>query len=202
MHNGYTRGSTLIAYGNNSSYMSSDGMSGTDAYWAGYYQQERAKDLNDYQVAQGYSLQGRATAGDYEPGWESASITKRLVDGANAFGWVLNYNFGSADGCPYTFSGQDGQTCAAGGYTWPLGDVGYVSYSGATVPLPEIYYSIPDQAAQWTAIRKWWNHFVGGFNFFGVTGEHPAQITPGRGFARLSSKNPGLVLPELVCFGC
>jgi len=72
VHNGYTGvGSTIVAYGNNNSYMTSHGMSNTDAYDAGFYQSQRAQDLASYQSAKGYNKQSAAIGQDQEPGFDS-----------------------------------------------------------------------------------------------------------------------------------
>ena len=56
-HNCHVRGAADIAYGNSNYHLSGSGMSGTDAWYAGYHQSERAEDLSDYQVAKGYDSQ-------------------------------------------------------------------------------------------------------------------------------------------------
>ena len=80
-HNCHVRGAVDIAYGNSNYHLSGSGMSSTDAWYAGYHQSERAEDLSDYQFAKGYDSQTSDAASDMEPSWESASITKQLVNG-------------------------------------------------------------------------------------------------------------------------
>lgn len=195
VHNGYAAGNTIIAYGNSNYHMSSSGMSQSDAWAAGYYQSTRVKNLNDYQRASNYNMQGAAAASDIEPSWESAAMSRQLVNGVSDHGWALVYDFGSADGCP---SSGSGGSCNNG---WTVGDVAYVSYHGSAVPLPEIYY--PVNADQWTVVRRWWNNTAQApFYFWGTTAEiAPGVLTPTQGWNALNDRNSGSVLSELICFG-
>ena len=195
-HNCHVRGSVDIAYGNSNYHLSGSGMSSTDAWYAGYHQSERAEDLSDYQAARGYDSQTSDAASDMEPSWDGASITKQLVNGDGAQGWSLYYDFGSADGCPQ--SGSSDGPCNNG---WHVSDVGFVSYHGLAMPLPEIYYSV--NAAQWTVMRKWWNaNQVDDYVFAGVTATSGAGLTPTAAWNALNSLNGGLVGSEVSCFGC
>src|SRR5262249_51820618 len=147
-HNCYTGvGGTIVSYGNSNYHMSASGMTRLDAWHAGYFQSSRASQLSDYEQAHGYNRQSAAAASDMEPAWDGPLITRQLVRGDSAQGWALYYDYGSADGCPT--GGSDG-SCANG---WSVGDVANVSYPGAAVPLPEIYY--PANAGQWTVVRRW-----------------------------------------------
>jgi hypothetical protein len=195
-HNCHVRGSVDIVYGNSNFHLSSSGMSATDVWWAGYHQSRRSENLADYQASNGYSSQTSDAASDMEPSWESASVTKQLVSGDQAQGWALYYDFGSADGCPQSGSADGG--CNNG---WHVSDVGYVSYAGLALPLPEIYYTA--NANQWTVVRKWWNaNTRGGYLFLGVTASTGVGLTPASSWNALSSLNNGLVESELACFGC
>jgi len=195
-HNCHVRGGVEIVYGNSNYHLSSSGMSTTDAWWAAYHQAERAEQLSDYQAANGYDSQTADAAADMEPSWDGAAITRQLVSGNEAQGWALYYDFGSADGCPQSGSG-DGP-CNNG---WRVGDVGYVSFSGLALPLPEIYYSA--NANQWTVVRKWWDGTQGGSYFFGgVTASTGVGLAPAAAWNTLNSLNSGLVESELVCVGC
>jgi len=107
----------------------------------------------------------------------------------------LYYDFGSADGCPQ--SGSSNGACNNG---WHVSDVGYASYHGLALPLPEIYYGV--NASQWTVVRRWWNGNHGGYFFAGATATTGAGLTPGVAWNTLNSLNGGLVDSELVCFGC
>jgi hypothetical protein len=194
-HNCHVRGAAQIVYGNSNYHLSDSGMSSADAWYAGYHQAERAEDLGDYQAAQGYDSQTADAASDMEPSWDGPAITKQLVNGDAAQGWALYYDYGSADGCPQ--SGSDG-SCNNG---WGVSDVGYVSFHGLALPLPEIYYTA--NANQWTVVRRWWNAANGGGYFFGgITGSTGVGLMPQAGWSTLSSLNSGLVDSELVCFGC
>ena len=195
-HNCHVRGGVDIVYGNSNYHLSGSGMSATDAWYAGYHQADRSEDLHDYQASKGYDSQTSDAAGDMEPSWDGPSITKQLVSGNEAQGWALEYDFGSADGCPQSGSG-DGP-CNNG---WHVSDVGYVSFSGLALPLPEIYYTA--NAHQWTVVRKWWNANQGGDYFFGgATASTGVGLTAAAAWNSLNSPNSGLVDPELVCFGC
>ena len=120
------------------------------------------------------------------PTWSRAGtaqlITKQLVNGDQGQGWALYYDFGSADGCPQ--SGSSDGPCNNG---WHVSDVGYVSFHGLALPLPEIYYSV--NASQWTVVRKWWNGNRGGYVFAGATATTGAGLTPGAAWNTLSSLN-------------
>ncbi|HJQ73423.1 MAG TPA: hypothetical protein VJ814_00955 [Gaiellaceae bacterium] len=185
-----------IVYGTSNYHLAASGMSTTDAWYAGHHQADRAEDLGDYQLAQGYSSQTADAAADMEPSWDGPSITRQLVDGDEAQGWALYYDFGSADGCPQ--SGSADGPCNNG---WSVDDVGYVSFAGLALPLPEIYYSV--NASQWAVVRRWWDAAAGGDYFFaGVTASTGAGLTPPASWNALDAANPGLVDPEVVCFGC
>jgi hypothetical protein len=193
-HNCHVKGSVEILYGNSNYHMSGSGMSNTDAWYAGYHQSERSRDLANYQLAKGYDSQTANAASDMEPSWDGALITKQLVNGDAGQGWALYYDFGSADGCPQ--SGSSDGPCNNG---WHASDVGYVSYHGLALPLPEIYYS--PLANQWTVVRKLWNG-NGDYVFAGVTASTGVGLTPGAAWNTLDSLNSGLVNPEIACFGC
>ena len=194
-HNCHVRGSVDIVYGNSNYHLAASGMSTTDAWYAGYHQSERAQDLASYQTAKGYDSQTADAASDMEPSWDGAPITKQLVNGDQAQGWAMYYDFGSADGCPQ--SGSSDGSCNNG---WHVADVGYVSFHGLALPLPEIYYTV--NAKQWTVVRKWWNANQGGYFFAGATASTGVGLTPAAAWSTLGSLNGSLVDPELVCFGC
>jgi hypothetical protein len=191
-HNCHVRGGVDIAYGNSNYHLTGSGMSGTDAWWAGYHQAERSESLADYQGSRGYTSQTSDAAGDMEPSWDGASITRQLVNGNQAQGWAFEYDFGSADGCPQ--SGSSDGPCNNG---WHVSDVGYVSFHGLALPLPEIYSSA--QAHQWTVVRKEWGS---GYFFGGVTASTGVGLAPATAWNTLDSLNSGLVDSEVVCFGC
>lgn len=198
-HNCHVKGGVIIEFGNSNYHMSNVGMTNSDAWHAGYDQEQVAEDLSDYQVAHGYSSQGSGAASDMEPSYDGPTITKQLINGAGTQGWALYDDYGSVDGCPT--SGSSNGPCNNG---WDVSDVGYVSFHGLAVPLPEIYYAV--SASQWTVVRKYWNatHAAELDYFFdGVTGERtvPSGISATAAWNLLNSKNPGLVGPNLVCFG-
>jgi hypothetical protein len=195
-HNCHARGGVDIVYGTTNYHLSGSGMSATDTWYAGYHQADRAENLSDYQASKGYSSQTADAAGDLEPSWDSPAVTKQLVTGDQAQGWALYYDYGSADGCP-----QSGSSDAACNNGWHVSDVGYVSYHGLALPLPEIYSTA--SASQWTVVRKWWNATQSGSYFFeGATASTGVGLTPGASWNTLNSLNSGLVKSELLCFGC
>jgi hypothetical protein len=193
-HNCHVRGAVDVVYGTTNYHLSGSGMSGTDAWYAGYHQSERSEDLYDYQSSKGYSSQTSDAASDMEPSWEGVSTTKQLVNGDQAQGWALYYDFGSADGCPQ--SGSSDGPCNNG---WHVSDVAYVSYHGLALPLPEIYYTA--NAGQWTVVRKIWSG-SGDYFFAGATASTGVGLAPAASWSALASSNSGRVGPELVCFGC
>ena len=194
-HNCHLRGGVDIVYGNTNFRLSGSGMSTTDAWYAGYHQSERSEDLSDYQAAKGYDSQTSDAGSDMEPSWDGSLITKQLVNGDQSQGWALYYDFGSADGCPQ--SGSADGPCNNG---WTVSDVGYVSFHGLALAVPEIYH--PANANQWTVVRKWWNANQGGYFFAGATASTGVELAPATSWNALNSLNSGLVETELVCFGC
>ena len=197
-HTCHVRGAVIIEYANSNYHMSNVGMTNTDAWNAGYDQEQTAQNLSVYQDAHGYSSQGSGVASDIEPSYDGPLISKQLVNGASAQGWSVFDNFGSVDGCPT--SGSSNGPCNNG---WDVSDVGYVSFHGIAVPLPEIYYTV--SASQWTVIRKWWNaNHTSAYFFDGVTGTTPAPsggVNAITGWNTLTSKNPGFVGDNLICYG-
>ena len=196
-HDCHVQGSVDVVYGNSNYHLSASGMSSADAWYAGYHQSERAEDLDAYQASQGYYSQAAEAASDMEPSWESAALTKQLVNGDTAQGGSLYYDYGSADGCP-----QSGSADGACNNGWHVSDVAYVSFHGLALPLPEIYDSA--NASQWTVVRKWWNAGGGSGDYFfaGVTASTGVGLSPATAWSTLAGSNSGLVEPELVCFGC
>lgn len=194
-HNCHVRGAVAIAYGNSNYHMSGSGMSSADAWYAGYHQSQRSEDLAEYQGAKGYDSQTSEAASDMEPSWDGPSITKQLVNGDTGYGWSLYYDFGSADGCP-----QSGSVDGACNNGWHVSDVGYVSFHGLAMSLPEIYYTV--NASQWTVVRKVWDAGQDDYFFAGATASTGVGLSPASSWNTLESLNNGLVDTELVCFGC
>ncbi|HEU5243378.1 MAG TPA: hypothetical protein VFU33_03175 [Gaiellaceae bacterium] len=208
VHHGYCGGiDNIVAYGNNNSYMTQHGMTWTDANNAGSNQSNRAEELYNYQVSQGYNHQTAAIAQDQEPGFDSPGISKQLTDGATNQGWATNYDFGSADACyPDNNGGGNGAsgTCANG---WHESDIEWVSYSGTAWPLPEIYYNgngYAHQPDQWKNVRVVWNstHSTT-YQFMGTTGSTGVQLTAQQGYDDLYNLNSSYFFDnQLACFGC
>ncbi|MDX6481776.1 MAG: hypothetical protein QOG85_2286 [Gaiellaceae bacterium] len=197
-HACHARGAVIIEYGNSNYHMSDVGMTNTDVWNAGFDQALTVRALSDYQDAQGYTSQGAGAASDMEPSYDGPLITKQLVNGASAQGWAVYDDFGSVDGCPT--SGTSNGPCNNG---WDVSDVGYVSFHGLAVPLPEVYYAV--SASQWTVVRKVWNAtHTSGYFFDGTTGTIPAPsggVTATVGWSTLNTKNPGYVGDNIVCYG-
>jgi hypothetical protein len=195
-HNCRVQGGTIVEYGNSNYHMSNVGMSNTDVWNAGKNQMARAQDLSNYQSSKGYNNEGGSAASDMEPSWDGQLITKQLVNGATAQNWDIYDDYGSADGCPQ--SGSSNGSCNNG---WDVSDVGYVSYNGLALPLPEIYYTA--NADQWTVVRKWWdNNHSSSYFFDGTTGSTGVGLLAGAGWNTLNTDNPGDVDSNLICFGC
>lgn len=194
VHNCYRQGYTEIAYGNSNYHMTQAGMSTTDAYNAGIWQADRANDLYNYEQNNGRVQQDAAAGTDMEPDYDYRPISNNLVNGNAAAGVVLDYDYGSADGCP---SSGSGGACDNG---WGTFDVAWASFSGLALPAPEIYYGV--NAAQWTVIRRSWDASKSGYYFAAATGESGAGLTPQQGWDYLSADNNGLVQsqPGIICF--
>jgi hypothetical protein len=194
-HDGNSSGHVLITYGNSNYHLSSHGMGASNTWYAGYYQEARAKQLAGYQRSKVYSREYAAAGSDMEPSWEGPTVTRQLVNGATAYDFGLYYNYGSADGCPWT--GSSG-SCNNG---WGVNDAGYVSYHGMAWGLPEIYYTV--NADQWAVIRRAWEaSHTNEFLFAGITAERGAGLGPQAAWNALAARNPTRVLGELICFGC
>lgn len=190
-HAGGSSGQTLITYGNSNYHLSTHGMGTSNTWYAGYYQEARAKQLADYEDSKGYDREYAAAGSDMEPSWEGPTVTRQLVNGATAYNVGLYYNYGSADGCPWTGSGGD---CNNG---WDSNDAAYVSYHGMAWGLPEIYYTV--NADQWTVIRRAWEaSHPDEFLFAGVTAG--GSLGPTQAWNALAARNPNRVLDELICF--
>jgi hypothetical protein len=205
-HNCHTQGSVDIVYGNNNYHMSNVGMSNTDVWYAGWHQADKVNDVFNYQYAHGYSSQVADAASDMELGWDGQLTTKQLVNGDTAQGFPLYYDYGDAAGCPQ--SGTSG-SC---GFGYDVSDVGYLSFHGLAVGMPEIYYNgctvngsfYPDQANEWTVIRKNWNaNNSSSYFFWGITGGPTSAgycVGPRDAWDELNSKNPnGQVSTNAIC---
>lgn len=195
VHNCYTQGHIVIVYGNSNYHMSNVGMTNTNAYDVGLWQEGRAASLRSYQSNHGYVNQTAAAGSDIEPSWDTQFISNELVKGATAANHYVYYDYGSADGCPTTGTGGN---CNNG---WDVAEVAFASHHGKARPLPEIYEgALTTMAAQWTVIRKNWdNNNSSTYKFAGVTG------SPGyaqAGWNALEADNPNLVYRNLACFGC
>lgn len=87
---------------------------------------------------------------DIEPHWSPYSAAADWVNGFSGHGF-LYLNFGSADGCPVSTSGNG--PCSNG---WNQYDVWYLAWGApAAMSAPEIYYSA--NAWQWAQI-SWFGH--------------------------------------------
>jgi hypothetical protein len=211
-HRRHRRGSAAIAYGvTNYKLARPSGpfknMTPDDAEAAGRDMAEVADDLRCYQrgiigggcpgPASGHHNrhQSAALGGDIEMDWEHARISRRLVKGAAGPGGVRGdfYDYGTAGGC------ASGPRCDNG---WTLADVGQVSFGfRAAVPLPEIYYRYPDQAADWQRVQRRYNRTHRGscpYRFGGVTGTPGRPLSPRKGWKRLRRKACGRLGRELI----
>ena len=205
-------GSATIAYGTTNYKLADPSgpflhMSPGDARAAGRDLAGVARDLGCYQrgtigggcptPASGhrYRHQRMALGGDIEMSWEHAKVSRGLVSGAAGRRGVRGryYDYGTAGGC------AGGGGCRNG---WSLGDVAYVSFEArAAVPLPEIYFRNPDQAADWSRVQRHYNRTHPGkcpYRFAGVTGTPGVPLTPREGWARLKRQSCGRVGRELI----
>lgn len=90
-----------------------------------------------------------AGAVDLEPGWGPSGQARAWVDGFVAHSQARLWNFGSADGCPQTFTTD--LTCNNG---WTIDDVLWVSsHAGPNViAMPQIHTKSGSQARQWAVL--------------------------------------------------
>lgn len=181
-HRCHRRGSAIIAYGNTNAMPGYMGKA--DAHEAGLRHAATVRQLRKFQRREHhYRHQGAAGAGDIEPGFGYPGVSKALVSGSNT---TTYYDFGNAGGCP----GQPGaQGCHNG---WDVEDLGEVSMSGHSLPLPEIYH--PYEAVQWARIQRRWE---GRYFFAGVTGAPIEELSPRQGW-RLLRRRADRVKRELV----
>lgn len=198
VHDCYSgRGFTEITYGNSNWEMTQAGMNSTDSHEAGYWQATRANNLYNYEQNHGRVQQDGEAGVDMEPSFDKRPISNELVNGASEANVVVDFDYGSADGCPS--SGSSG-SCNNG---WGVNDVAWASFSGVALSLPEIYYAV--NASQWTVVRRNWdaNHSTN-YQFSGVTGSTGVGLTPQEGWNDLAADNQNLVLsqPGIICFGC
>lgn len=125
--------------------------------------------IQSYNRSHGYSTQVLMYgANDIEPSWSSASAA---IAWANGFASVSGYgyfDYGSADGCPQTTSGNG--ACNNG---WNQYDVYYVSWGANPAhPVPEIYYQ--SQANEWAMISLYGAQHQGGhIVIWGPMDEYP-----------------------------
>lgn len=145
--------------------------------------------LNSYISTKGYGSQEFARGAiDAEPGWDpNFSGTSSWVDGFNATSTAPLYDYGSADGCPYSgFSGN----CSG----WGQHGLWYVSWGNKDgYPFPEIY--------QWSMGDQWYYESVysstseanGKLGFLGTMTQYAAcacggsTYTPAQGFDTLQN---------------
>ncbi len=107
-------------------------------------------------TADGYSSQSIIWGANDIETWDNGAGYS--VPSADAYGWVNGYaskdpapyvNYGSADGCPYNYIGQDGNLACNDGYS--QADYYYFSWGAApALVAPEVYH--PSNGVQWTNI--------------------------------------------------
>ena len=137
-HNCHVKGGVIIEYGNSNYHMSNAGMINADAWNAGYDQECRQpRTWRTIRSTTGTRARAPARRATWSRATTEQLITKQLVNGASAQGWAIYDDFGSVDGCPT--SGSSNGPCNNG---WDVSDVGYVSFHGLALPLPEIYYAV------------------------------------------------------------
>jgi hypothetical protein len=115
--------------------------------------------LNSYAATQGYYSVFVGGADDMEPGYNSPTNTDAWLfgDGLGQDGFLANtssalYDFGSADGCPLSFSYN--APCGTAAYPWTQYQVWQIASDGGRIsPVPEIYQT--SMAKQWYAESEW-----------------------------------------------
>jgi hypothetical protein len=194
-HNCYSQGTNYLAYGNSNYEMTQAGMAEADATNAGMWQAQRADDLYNYERNNGRNSQSTAIGVDIEPSYDKRPISNDLPNGANQDGHQLDFDYGSADGCPQSGSGG---SCNNG---WGVFDVAWASFHGISESMPQMFVS--SQPLEWTVVRKAWDAQQPSSYFFsGSTGLSGWPLTAQQGWNALSADNPGLVgtQPGLICF--
>lgn len=210
VHNCYgsDTGTIAIAYGTSNYQMTQSGMTTASATAWGQWQATRANQLAAYETANHRRAQSSAVGVDMEPAYDRRAISNQLVNGVAKTGGEIDYDYGSADGCPTgSASGEcycnaySGSTCTS---EWSVNDVAYASFGATALPLPEIYLS--PQQKQWAEIQQNWDDHHGSNYFFaGVTAESGAPYSPSGAFNALTAvAKPGTVTsaPGIICFGC
>ncbi len=109
-------------------------------------------DVNLYIDSTGFGNLLATGANDFEPGYSSSAAARAWTIGYDASANYRYYDYGSADGCPYTETSTPGedQPCWPG---WYQSDVEWVSWGDDwAFPLPEIYLTDWINAWQWQKI--------------------------------------------------
>lgn len=183
---------TVIIGTNNAPYNGEDDVrSAAGAAWS-----SMATTVENY-IESGTSWSSRIVAAggiDAEPGFGSASEAEQWADGYSQSWTRLFYDYGSADGCPYSVTLQNGhyltgQTAASGACNngWSQYSERYLSWgSPAAEAIPEI--AVPGQpfsaqGAQWERISRYSQLAYGGsISFAGTLSEYTACQETGCGY--------------------
>jgi hypothetical protein len=143
---------------------------------------QMVSDVRSYQANHGYTGVIIAEGGvDSEAGYAGPTMTRHWVDGFDGTpNSGLDWNFGSADGCPQF--GQGGTGCNG---SWTQSDYYYIAWQvTSSESIPQIYNA--NMAEEWTLISVWGvdntNH--GKILFSGPLSEHAAcgQVGCSSGF--------------------
>lgn len=128
-----------------------------------------------------------------------ASPSGFYVPSADANAWVNAYskvdpaaydNYGSADGCPWSYTGGNGEPCGSG-----YNQYDYYYYSWGAPPAfstPEIYFA--GNAEQWTYISLYAKYYQIGMSFEGPWDENdldPSTLTSSQAWIDLSNDLSG-----------
>lgn len=190
IHDCRKHGTNTIVYGANNSYLDSLGYTVTNMYDWGEKQVYQANKLETYDTNNNRTDQYTGVGVDMEPDWATHKISNALVNGANEIHTQLDWNYGSPDGCK-----SDG-SCDNG---WTEGDVGWGSFSGLAMPIPEVYDS--GWAPKWVQIAQTWDSKHSTTYFFGgVTGSSGVSQTPTQSWNDLSNAFSGTIERHLLSF--
>lgn len=122
-------------------------------------------DVNTWFKNNGYSGQVHAVGAiDIELSWNSPTNSRAWVDGYDSVNLYDYYNFGTLDGCAYTYQSPN---CGNG---WSRMDALYTSFGPLPAyPLPEIYRRDGVNAKQWALLSQYSVTQYGiGMEFIGV----------------------------------
>jgi hypothetical protein len=140
-----------------------------------------------------------AGAIDIELVWSPKNVARAWADGYDSTNGISNYyyNYGTCEGCPYTFPWGGGHPDWAPSNGWSVDDIWYVSSHGPAWAFPEIYNPNQSQAYQWQNISLYGAvfqdfplTFKGSMTQYQACQDHPLDCNgmdndPGEGWIQL-----------------